>query len=91
MLQTLLAFLTAHMAFTGTLSIWVALSTIVNLLLAVKGPAAWVAYAEQNPTIALVVNVLFRDFGIDLVGVIQHVQAWLALRAQANSGAKKQP
>ena len=82
MVQTVLAFLQAHLLLTGSLSIWVALSTLVNLLLAIKGPAAWVAYAEKNPTVALVVNILFRDFGIDLVSVIQHLQAWLASRAQ---------
>jgi hypothetical protein len=81
-IAALLAFLQAHAGFTGSITIWMVLSFVVNILLAIKGPAGWVTFAEKNPTIAMIVNVLFRVFGIDLVGLIQHIQAWLNSKAQ---------
>jgi hypothetical protein len=88
-LQAILAFLQTHLLLTGSLSGWAALSLLVNVVLAVKGPAAWVAYAEESPTVALIVNVLFRDFGIDLVSVIQHVQAYLNTLAALKAAKAK--
>ncbi len=82
MIQTVLAFLQAHMMLTSSISVWMALSLIVNVVLAVRGPAAWVAFAEESPTLAMIINVLVRAFGIDLVSVIEHLQAWLNANAQ---------
>jgi hypothetical protein len=81
MLETILTFLQSHSLVAGSISGWVVLSFVVNVALAAKGPTAWVAYADQNPTVALIVNILFRDFGIDLVSVIQHIQAYVAAKA----------
>ena len=81
-LAVILAFFQAHMGVTGTISIWMVLALSVNIILAVKGPAAWVAWAEQYPTPALILNILVRDLGIDVTGVIQHIQDWLNSKNQ---------
>ncbi len=81
--QAILTFLQAHLLLSSSVSGWFLASTIVNIALAWKGPQWWIAYAEKNPKVAVVVNVLVRSFGIDLVSVILHIQAYLNARAAA--------
>lgn len=63
------------------ISVWVLLSLVVNLLLLIKGPKEWVDTAKKNPKTALVINVLFRAFGIDLVSVVLHLRDYVSARA----------
>lgn len=77
--------LISHLTLTNGLTIWVGLSLVVNLLLVLKGPEAWVELAKRNPTLGLVVNVLWRALGIDLVSVIVHLKQYLSAKAEKDT------
>lgn len=77
MLSFLQQMFSQHSTTTGGVTVWVILSLFVNVLLALKGPQAWVDMAKTNPKAALVINILFRVFGIDLVSLIIHVRDFL--------------
>ena len=85
-LPSILTFLQAHTAVMGSVSVWMAASLLFNFIVAIKGPAGWAAWAEKNQKVAFVANLMFRYLGIDLVSIIEDVQAWLkaqaALKAQ---------
>ena len=83
MQESILSFFHAHPLLTGSASVWVILSTIVNVILAMMGPQAWVNLMAKNPTVALVLGFM-RYFGIDLVGLITHLQAFLNQMASEN-------
>jgi len=70
-----------HSTVTGGITVWVVLSLLINVLLSVKGPQAWVDMAKTNPRAALVINILFRVFGVDLVSLIIHVRDFLNAKA----------
>lgn len=74
-------FFAEHGKLIQGVGIWLALSVLVNALLLLKGPQGWVDQAKKNPTAALVINVLFRAFGIDLVGVILHFREYTNAKA----------
>jgi fumarate reductase subunit C len=76
-------FLTEHGKLIEVGGIWFAISILVNVLLLLKGPQGWVDQAKKNPTAALIINILFRAFGIDLVGVILHFRDYMNAKAAA--------
>ncbi len=70
---------------------WMGLSLILNGLLAMKSPEDWVAYAEKNPKSALIINIIVRATGIDIVSIVQHVQTFVAQKAEDSKAKKEDP
>lgn len=90
-MPTVLQFLQQHPLLLQGLGVWALLSLVINAVLAVRGPQAWVDMAKKNPKLALIINILFRAFGIDLVSVLLHVRDYINSRAASESSASKDP
>lgn len=88
-MQPLIDLWNAHGALSLPL-LWMLLSLILNSVLATRTPEEWVAYAETNPKTALVINVIVRATGIDIVSMIQHVKTFIAQKANDNA-TKSEP
>jgi hypothetical protein len=66
------------------LLIWPVLSTIVtSLIAAFVDPDAFVVWCKKNRYLALIINVLFRACGIDVLAVIKHFKAFVIAGIEA--------
>lgn len=73
----------------GVLAAWVVLSGVLNLLFRLKSPADWVVWADANPKLKMIVD-LVRGWGVDPVAALEALQVYAQKKAEAEEAKAKQ-